>query len=174
MSSAKAGDSFVQAVADNRVALLNYFQRRLSNPADAAEAFGELLLTAWRSRRRMPIGEEAARMWLYGVARNVLRNTNRTLARRSAAVQLFKEQLAVSVVPTSDPIHGELQDAITALPSEDGELVRLVYWDGLTSHEAAQLLGINPSTARSRLSRAREAIRATIESNSESVGHRDA
>ena len=67
-----------------------------------------------------------------------------------------------------------MRDAIAALPVEDAELVRLIYWDGLSSHEAAQILGINPSTARSRLTKARAAIRATIESNAESVGQRDA
>lgn len=85
MSDAETTDAFDRAVTANRVALLNYFQRRLTNPADAAEAFGELLLTAWRSRRRLPLEDDAARMWLYGVARNVLRNTHRTLSRRSAA-----------------------------------------------------------------------------------------
>jgi RNA polymerase sigma-70 factor (ECF subfamily) len=174
MSRIETRDLFDRVVSANRVALLSYFQRRLANPADAAEAFGELLLTAWRSRRRMPADEIAARMWLYGVARNVLRNTHRAAARRSAAVQQFKEQVAAASVSTTDPRHDDVRDAIAALPAEDAELVRLTYWDGLASHEAAQVLGINPSTARSRLTRARAAIRVTIESNAESVGQRDA
>lgn len=174
MSNPEKGDFFDQVVSANRVALLSYFQRRLNNPADAAEAFGELLLTAWRSRRGMPSEEVAARMWLYGVARNILRNTHRALARRSAAVQQFIEQLAMSTPPATVPLHEELREAISALPAEDAELVRLVYWDGLASHEAAQVLGINPSTARSRLTKARAAIRATIESTTAPIGQRDA
>ena len=174
MSNPEKGDFFDQVVSANRVALLSYFQRRLANPADAAEAFGELLLTAWRSQRRMPADEIAARMWLYGVARNVLRNTRRTLARRSAAVLQFKEQLAAAPAPVTDPLHEDMRDAIAALPVEDAELVRLIYWDGLASHEAAQVLGINPSTARSRLTKARTAMRATIESNAESLRQPDA
>ena len=102
MSNPEKGDFFDQVVSANRVALLSYFQRRLANPADAAEAFGELLLTAWRSQRRMPADEIAARMWLYGVARNVLRNTRRTLSRgapplcsssKSSSPQLLRRRL---------------------------------------------------------------------------------
>lgn len=170
MSVAETTDAFDRAVTANRVALLNYFQRRLPNPADAAEAFGELLLTAWRSRRRMPSEDDAARMWLYGVARNVLRNAHRTLSRRSAAVQQFKDQLATAAAHVPDPLHEELRNAIASLSPDDAELVRLVYWDGLPSHEAGQVIGINASTARSRLSKARKEIRAIIEPSSVTVG----
>lgn len=45
---------FEAVIRENRSALLGYFQRRIPNAEDAAEAFGELLLTAWRIRRRMP------------------------------------------------------------------------------------------------------------------------
>lgn len=46
----------------------------------------------------------------------------------------------------------EVRAAIDTLAPDDAELLRLVYWDGLRSHEAAAVFGINPSTARSRLS----------------------
>ena len=163
--------SFDEAVSTNRDALLAYFQRRLSNPADAAEAFGELLLTAWRARRRMPKGEAETRMWLYGIARNVLRNAKRTLARRSAAVQNLKEEFTAHAHEV-EPLHEEVREAIATLPAEDAELLRLVYWDGLNSHEAAQIIGINASTARSRLSKARATIRTVLEHTNAPAGER--
>lgn len=163
--------SFDDAVTTNRDALLAYFQRRLSNPADAAEAFGELLLTAWRARRRMPKGETETRMWLYGIARNVLRNAHRTLARRSVAVEKLKEEFTAAAYEVEPP-HEEVREAIATLPAEDAELLRLVYWDGLNSHEAAQIIGINASTARSRLSKARATIRMVIEQTNAPAGER--
>ena len=57
----------------------------------------------------------------------------------------------------------EVRDALNRLPEEDAELIRLTYWDGLRSHEVAEVLGINPSTVRSRLSRAKEQLRAALE-----------
>lgn len=156
--------AFEDVIRANEEDLLAFFQRRILNGADAAEAFGELLLTGWRLRRRMPAEPLEARMWLYGVARNVLRSSRRTLARRSAAVERFADEMrALDAMLPGDQAAVELRAAIEALPPDDAELVRLVYWDGLRSHEAAQVLGINPSTARSRLSRIKRSLRALLD-----------
>ncbi|MBW9121918.1 sigma-70 family RNA polymerase sigma factor [Microbacterium trichothecenolyticum] len=56
-----------------------------------------------------------------------------------------------------------MRDALDRLPEGDAELIRLIYWDGLRSHEVAKVLGINPSTVRSRLSRAKEQLRGSLE-----------
>lgn len=148
--------------------LLRYFQRRLLNDADAAEAFGELLLTAWKLRRRIPSDPVAARMWLFTASRNVLLNARRALARRSAATQRFVDEMRTRPqAAENDELAIEMREAIAALPPEDAELVRLVSWDGLRSHEAAKILGINPSIARSRLSKAKQTLRAALETELE-------
>ncbi|WP_345801686.1 RNA polymerase sigma factor [Microbacterium sp. AZCO] len=168
MRQEQADTGFKNAVEDNRAALLAYFQRRLLNPDDAAEAFGELLLTAWRLHRRMPSEPTEARMWLYGVAHNVLRNSRRTLARRSAAVQRLADDLRSAAPESVDDVALSVREAIASLADDDAELVRLIYWDGLASHEAAAVLHINPSTARTRLARAKQKLKSAL-SYSESI-----
>lgn len=155
---------FEANVQANESDLLKYFQRRLLNTADAADAFGELLLTAWKLRRRVPADPTRARMWLFATARNVLRDSRRTLARRSAAVDRLKGEVQALAAPSWDDSAIEVRDALDRLPEDDAELIRLTYWDGLRSHEVAEVLGINPSTVRSRLSRAKEQLRAALES----------
>lgn len=155
---------FDELIRQNEDDLSRYFQRRLPNTSDAAEAFGELLLTAWKLRRKIPTDPVEGRMWLYATARNVTLNSRRTLARRSAAVQRLADEMRT--LPTSSPTDDtsiELRAAIAALPTDDIELVRLVYWDGLRSHEAATVLGLNPSTARSRLARVKQLLRIALE-----------
>lgn len=155
--------AFDELIRRNEDDLSRYFQRRLLNSADAAEAFGELLLTAWKLRRRIPDDPTEARMWLFATARNVMLNSRRTVARRSAAVQrLADEMRATEPTFAPDGISTELREAIAALPADDAELVRLVYWDGLRSHEAARVLDINASTARSRLAKVRQHLRAAL------------
>ncbi len=158
-------DVFDEVIRSTEEELARYFRRRLDNPADAAEAFGELLLVAWRYRRRIPEPPEQARMWLFGAARNVLRSSRRKLARRSAAVQRYVEEMRSTTLASDvidDDVHA-IRVAITELSEEDAELVRLIYWDGFRSHEAALVLGIPASTARSRLSKARDRLRAIME-----------
>lgn len=159
--------AFEERIRDNEDDLLRYFQRRMLNGADAAEAFGELLLTAWKLRRKLPEDPTEARMWLFVTARNVLRDSRRSLARRSAAVERLVNDMRPLSAPIWDDSAIEVRDAITRLPDDDAELVRLVYWDGLPSHQAAAVLGINPSTARSRLSRAKQQLRAALDPDHE-------
>lgn len=157
-------------VRANEDDLLRYFQRRRLNGADAAEAFGELLLTAWKLRRRAPVDPTEGRMWLFAVAHNVLRDSRRRLARHSAAVERLVTDVRALAAPVWDDAAIEVRDAIDRLSPDDAELVRLIYWDGLPSHDAARVLGLNPSTARSRLARARRELRSALESGEEQKG----
>lgn len=49
------------------------------------------------------------------------------------------------------------------LRESDRELVTLVHWDGLTLAQAASLIGMNPSTARTRYARAKERLASRLE-----------
>lgn len=102
-------------------------------------------------------------MWLFATARNVTLNSRRTVARQSAAVKrLADEMQTLTTTFPTDRASIKLREAIDALPRDDAELVRLIYWDGLRSHEAAEVLGLNPSTARSRLAKAKQQLRSTL------------
>ncbi|WP_157415523.1 sigma factor-like helix-turn-helix DNA-binding protein [Agromyces allii] len=90
-------------------------------------------------------------------------SSRRSLARRSAAVQRLVDDMRVHhAVGPSDELSIEVRAALETLPRDDAELLRLVYWDGLRSHEAAAVLGINNSTARSRIAEARQLLRVAL------------
>ena len=57
--------------------LLGYALRRTATPADAADVVAETMLTAWRRLDIVPVEPETI-LWLYGVARNVIANGDRT------------------------------------------------------------------------------------------------
>lgn len=132
--------------------LLRYFQRRVRPEEDAADLLSELSMTAWRKRKAIPRSDEEARMWLYGVARNTLRNWQRGQRRhRDNAARLRDEIRAHSSAPPLD----EVREAIARLPVNQAELVRLIHWDGFSVVDAARALEISESTARGRYQRAR-------------------
>ena len=64
-------------------ALLSYALRRVGRPEDAADVVADTFLVAWRRRSSVPAGDEG-RLWLYGVARHVLANHRRGVARHPA------------------------------------------------------------------------------------------
>lgn len=162
MSAAEKQSHFEAAIRDSESDLLRYFLRRISNPTDAAEAHAELLIRAWRLHRKLPADPTEARMWLFGAAHNVLRSTRRNSARHSAAVQRLADELRTTPAPQSEDKGVELRDAIASLSAGEAELVRLIYWDGFRSHEAAAILGINSSTVRSRMTKAKTQLRALL------------
>ncbi len=157
---------FRAAVQKQAPDLLDYFAWRLPSSEDAADALAETLLQAWRRADQLPEDPTQARMWLYTIAANVLSNQNRSGRRRAALTDRLREHLSsVLAEPRADLAEQvAVRDAVARLPGEQGELVRLVHWDGLTLAQAAGVLGINPSTARSRYAAARHALRLALES----------
>lgn len=80
--------------------LLRYFRRRLA-PEDAADAVAEVMTTAWRRERDLPSDPTCARMWLFGIARNVLMHAQRGEVRRSRLAD--RRTLASRSAPSRRP-----------------------------------------------------------------------
>jgi len=145
--------------------LLRYFLRRVSSPEDAADLLAESFYVAWRRKSRLPINASEQRMWMFGIANNVLRNGKRAARRQAALAAELREALAVSRGDIHDPEAGVrdlVRDALATLPADQAELVRLIHWEGFTVIEAARILSVRESTARGRYQRARLTLRASL------------
>jgi len=162
-SASDAETRLEDALVANEADLSRYFRRRMESSADADDVYGEFLLTAWRSRRKTPETSQDARLWLFGVARNVLMNSTRAAIRRRSAGDRLTSSVHVVPPPIELDAALDVRAAVASLDPDAAELVRLIYWDGLRSHEAAHVLGINPSTARSRLAEARRRLRMILD-----------
>lgn len=151
------------ALRDTSGDLLRYLERRVPVREDAADLLGETMLQAWRRAEACPVDDPARqRMWLFTIAAHVLANHRRSTRRRTALTDRLRGHLASA--PTT-PDHAEaagVRDAVLRLRDAHRELVMLVHWDGFTLLEAAELLDLNPSTARSRYAAAREALREAL------------
>lgn len=148
------------ALTENSDALLGYFERRVNQPADAADLFGETMLQAWRRAKDAPESEEAVRAWLYGIARNVLSNHRRSLGRRQNLTERLRNQLTEAAPDPAE--RTAVQQAVDRLKPAQRELVMLIHWDGFNINEAAEIMGLNASTARSRYAKAREELRQAL------------
>jgi RNA polymerase sigma-70 factor (ECF subfamily) len=145
--------------------ILGYAVRRCESPEDAADVVAETFAIAWRRFDALPAGGEA-RLWLYGVARNVLANHRRGLARhRHRSVRLDTD---VADLYARSPEHSAELSAIARtlreLPDDDRELISLVAWEGLDPGEIARVLGCSRNAARIRLHRARKRLSKALSS----------
>lgn len=144
--------------------LLAFALRRTACPEDAADVVADTFLVAWRRLDRVPADDEA-RLWLYGVCRRVLANTDRSAVRRTRLGARLRTALAEQAVP--DPAEDvaltmSVRDALARLRPADRELLQLAGWEGLEARELAVVLRIPARTARTRLSRARARLRAEL------------
>ena len=151
------------ALATHGPDVLRYLQRRAGD--EAADLLGSTMLIAWRRRKQLPSDPESARRWLFGIARMTLKGHGRDEARRVRLTARVREQLA----PPAEVDHPEALDvrqAIPSLPETQAELVRLVHWEGFSLADAAQVMGLNASTARGRYQRARQELALTLQVSS--------
>lgn len=139
----------------------------------ADDLAAEVFATAYRRRADYQPGRASLRSWLYGIAANIMRGHWRDeqllleldarVARDSRGL-LHAAQFADAAderVITS-ALAPRIAGALAALNREQREVLLLHAWAGLSHEEIAAALGIAQGTARSRLSRARTALRALL------------
>ncbi|MFI6326044.1 RNA polymerase sigma factor [Nonomuraea sp. NPDC050556] len=136
--------------------ILGYAVRRCDSPEDAADVVAETFTVAWRRMDRLPHGDEA-RLWLYGVARNVLANHRR--GRRTRTLELDRD---IADLYSRTPEHtaelSAIAGAFADLRDDDRELLALVAWEGLDHEQIAAVLGVSRNAVRIRLHRARKRL----------------
>ncbi|BAJ73020.1 DNA-directed RNA polymerase specialized sigma subunit, sigma24 homolog [Microbacterium testaceum StLB037] len=158
---ARSEDWATRVAADNGADLLRYFARR--HPDDADDLLSETLAVIWRRRDHLPTNPSDARMWSFGVARNVSHRHRRGLLGRRRLYDALASEADVTEAAPADPSAAaerreretDVRRAIGRLRATDRELIMLVHWDGFTLVDAAALLGLNASTARTRYGRAK-------------------
>lgn len=155
---------FERLYGDHGRDVLAYAVRRTSDVQDAADALADTFLVAWRRLEEVPAGE-AARLWLYGVARNVLANQRRSEHRRERLAERLRNELP-GAIGAAAPHVTEPSVVLTALAelgAADQEILRLSGWEELAPGQIAKVLGIGQIAARSRLHRARHRLLRALE-----------
>jgi len=153
---------FEQVYAVHHAAILGYVLRRTGNADDAADVIAETFLTAWRRIDDIPAGE-AARPWLYGVARRVLANQRRGEQRRTALGERLRSELATEPYRRDPPPGLEgVAAGLRRLGDADREILTLAGWEGLDAGQIAVVLGCSHNAARIRLHRARRRFAVSL------------
>jgi RNA polymerase sigma-70 factor (ECF subfamily) len=134
--------------------------------ADADDATQQVFLVA--SRRRQELAQGKERSFLYGTALRIAANLRRGLSRRREAPESAAPD-AVSAAPLADEAFDRrrarelLDELLSRLPDELARVLVLAEIEGLTLAAIAELEGIPPGTAASRVRRARAAFRELLQ-----------
>lgn len=142
-----------------------YVMRRTSDQAGVDDIVAEVFSIAWRRLGEVPEGREVA--WLYGVARNVLLNTRRGLARRNRLVERLGSQAVVDARvlktrATSPERFDRLDKALEQLSDAELELLRLAFWEGISHAEISIAMDCSENAVGVRLHRIRKKLASLI------------
>ena len=153
----------IEAAVDQQIPALRRYAFALTRDHHAADDLVqdclERALSAW-SRRRA----DDPRAWLFAILRNTYLSAYRTRSRRGAPLSI--DDVAEPALPSSQESGLQARDALAALdrlPEDHRSILLLIGVEDLSYVEAARVLGVPIGTVTSRLSRARQQLRATME-----------
>ena len=143
----------------------------LKNHHDAEDAAQEAMLRAFRAFPGFRGSGVAT--WLYRIAHNtcldILKSARRK--RETATLDEWREVHGDPVDPSRTPEESyaraaadeALWQAVMRLPEEQQTLLSLFYGEGMSYDELARATGLRGGTVKSRLSRAKAALREKLE-----------
>jgi RNA polymerase sigma-70 factor, ECF subfamily len=156
--------------------VFHFLCRMVRNEDDASDLAQETFVRVFRSRDRFRPGEKFS-TWLYTIAVNLARNHFRWRSRHPnvslEAEAGETEQTVGGTLPAKDPAPNEqalaaertaaVRTAVNKLPEDMREAIVLCEWEELSVAEAASILETTPKAVESRLYRARQRLRETLQ-----------
>jgi len=157
--------------------IFNLLYRWLGDYDDAAESAQEVFMAAFRSIRQFR-GEAKFSTWLYQIAINQAKNRRTQLAAGRARMAPHsaddpeQDGNPIARLPYAGPDPGQLaeqqelsalvQQGLDRLPPDDALMILLHDLQGVGYDEIAAVLRVPLGTVKSRLHRARQALKARL------------
>lgn len=142
-------------------ALRAYGRALCRNPQQADDLVQETILRALRAEGQFEPGTEL-RAWLFTILRNCWLGQLRRAGRERRAMEAQRPEEQAGPSQGDRLALGELARAMDALPVAQREALILVGAEGMTTAQAAAVVGVPEGTIKARVSRARNALRAML------------
>ena len=179
--AAAGGDeaAFEELVRLHEKKVYNMAFRMCGNPEDAADAAQEAFLAAWRGLPGFR-GEAGFSTWLYRLTSNAAIDRLRRTRRQRAEASLDDEALRLDAVdgapsPQARAEGEELREAVLSglaqLSDDHRQALTLRELQELSYEEIAAVLEVDLGTVKSRISRARGALRKILIKNGNLSGY---
>lgn len=163
-----------ELVANHQRMVVQLAMNLLGDRDEAMDLSQEVFLRVFRTIHRFR-GQSSLRTWIYRIAVNQARNRHRFWRRRHRADQVSLDahmaahgeflsggEARPDQVLARKELAARLQGALDSLPFDQRTAIVLREVDGLSYEEIAFSLGVAVGTVKSRLTRARQALRANL------------
>jgi len=161
---AAAFDAFIKR---HWTALVWYVMSFLGSLDEAKDVVQEAFMRLWEQRRELRHGE-AARAYVYQIARNVALNQRESRRVRDGLAAIVAEGISTPPTPAQvteeTELQGIVEHAIAALPERRREAFVLAHLHQLSHREIADTMGISPQTVANQISAALADLRHALSS----------
>lgn len=130
---------------------------------DADEVVQEVLLAAWSGCTRLR-STDALAGWLKTITDNACKKWIRTRVRKPSVPVGLNPDPSASYRPAGIEQSMDIEEALSALPAREADVLRLLYAEDLPLDEAAAALQISVEATKSLAARARRRFRDRFES----------
>ena len=176
IASCKKGsrEAFNELMAKYQKQVFGIAYGMLSDYEDASDAAQEVFVKVYRSIASFK-GQSSFTTWLYRICANVCNDMLRKRQRRGFSVSLDaddEESSATAELPSEEPTPEEqfeqnerqraVREAINSLSSEYREIIVYADLQQLSYDEIAEIIKCPKGTVKSRLNRARNALRKKL------------
>ena len=125
----------------------------LENRADAEDAWQNVFIKLFKSKKIWSKPEDELRKWLVTVTLNECCDIKRKLFHRN---HYDIDELNVSY---SEDFNKDIISAVRSLPIKYLQVIELYYFEGYSVAEISDILSANENTVKSRLKRGRELLK---------------
>jgi len=149
--------------------IYNFFLYKVGNQESAQDLTATTFERAWQLRSRYRATIAALSTWLFGIARNVLKENIRKdrMDERKVEAISRSEDMEANVDIERLILHQQekefLRNILLELPYREQDLIALKYGAGLTNREIAKITSLSKSNVVSILNRTVKNIRIQLE-----------
>ncbi len=161
-------DGLIEAIATDRDkaafgSLFDHFAPRLKSyllrlgcdESTAEDVMQEAMITVWRKAESFDRRQASASTWIFTIARNKridrIRRESRPELDPEDPALVPSEPTPADTVIESTQNEKRLKAVLSALPTEQADLIRLAYYDDRSHRDIAEDLGLPLGTVKSRI-----------------------
>lgn len=166
--------AFAEVVAEHQRMVVQLAMNLLGDRDEALDLSQDVFICVFRTIGQFR-GQSQLRTWIYRIAVNQARNRHRFWRRRRRSDQVSLDahvethgdfvcgsEVGPDRILQQKELAARLKDALDALPFDQRTAIVLREVDGLSYDEIAFSLGVAVGTVKSRLTRARQTLRAGL------------
>lgn len=154
----KKTDMFESFINENLDSVYRFAYSYTKNKEDAEDVINESVVKAIRSLDSLK-KSDSIKPWFYRIVANTALSA---LKAKSKLVYMDKEELEPIQASEDDYSKLNFMDIVENVPVKYKEIIILRYFENMKISEVAQVLGLNESTAKTRLYKALEILRVNI------------